>query len=187
MLASSLFAKSCPDDMAIDQLPLNKTFITINQTKNFDKPNKTFEVYAAGKNTYIKERLFDDAGAYFKSLIWSWIKHPGRSFGVTYHAYLAANEYSHATFMLTHKKTKLVPGDSVDVRLDGISIDFSQIHYIFESEFTFTKINPSVDYPITMVISPNRPLLDPRQKKYPSLKSLKYNLGKQFTVHTECD
>jgi hypothetical protein len=182
ILCSNLFAKSCPDSMTIDQLPLNKTYITVNKEQSFNHPKTANQAYAAGKNTATKKIIFEDG--YMREMLLNWFMHPGRFIQVVFEDYNAPDKYSGSTFVLTHKKVKL---DPVQPKRPGyiVDIDLTKTQYIFQSEFTFTKINS--DDPLAITLTPNRGLLDPRQRKYITLSSLRYNLGKDFTIDAECD
>lgn len=180
----SSFAKSCPDTMAIDQLPIGKTILVINASKQYLEYNPMYESYGAGKEVSVNKRLTEKG--FVKELLLNWVKHPGRSINLKYEN-IETNPQEYlgpSKFILTHKKVKLDPPD--EPKFDGIlHLDFTKTRYIFESKFTFQKIG-SVD-PIEITLTPERSILDPRQRTYFNLGSLKYNLGKDFILSAECD
>lgn len=179
------FAKSCPDSMTIDQLPIGKTFLVINADKEYLEHNPMYESYAAGKEVSVDKKINEKG--FIKELVFNWIKHPGRSLNLQYNQINTnPNAYQGPSkFVLTHKRVKLDPPEKFKID-SKIHIDFTKTRYIFESEFTFTKVG-TLDEPIEITIKPERSILDPRQRTYFKIGSLKHNLGKDFILSAECD
>lgn len=184
LLTVTSFAKECPDTMTIDQLPVNKTFIQVSTQKQYYKKNHAVytEQYAAGDEIGTKKSIFKDDGA-FREILWNWIKHPGRSIDLTY-SEDDINHYKGQTFVLSKKDVKLDEPEEFKLSTT-ISIDFTKRTYIFQSKFHFTNTK-GADLP-GFELTPNRSILDYRQRKYITLGSLKYNLGSEFKVITQCD
>lgn len=178
----------CPDTMTIDKLPIHKTYLTIQTNKKF-KDNPYIEHYAAGKEISTKKKFTDTL--FIPELIYNWIRHPGRFVSLNYEDInIRPTEYlGPVHFMLVDKKVKLEPEQPFEgYRFDKpieINVDMTKIRYIFQSKFIFKKLDS--DNPVTLSLTPNRSILDPKQREYITLGSLKYNLGKDFTVTSYCD
>lgn len=190
LLVTSLsFARTqCPDSMTIDQLRLDKTFLSINSDKKF-KNNPYIEYYAAGKEISTKRKISD--ALFIPELVFNWIRHPGRYISLNYEDInVRPAEYQGPVhFVLKDKKVKLEPEQPFDgYRFDRpieINVDLTKVRYIFQSKFIFKKIGS--ENPVVISVSPNRSILDPKQRQYITLGSLKYNLGKDFTLSAYCD